>query len=175
MDVNELAEICHMRNRAYCRSIGDKTQVDWCLAPEWQKQSAISGVQFQLDNPDATPENQHESWMKEKEDDGWAYGPIKISSEKKHPCIRPYDELPEDQKKKDRLFIDCINEHRSKMDTVKKAVENTPEVTNGNGNTCQCEVDDEPLVNEGYKPPVDIIDDENEPETTEDPEQPPEG
>ena len=43
MEVKQIAEIAHNINRAYCKSIGDDTQPEWKDAPDWQKQSAISG------------------------------------------------------------------------------------------------------------------------------------
>lgn len=46
--------------------------------------------------------------MKEKVDAGWVFGEIKDADAKTHPCIVPYDELPEFQKKKDHLFIAIV-------------------------------------------------------------------
>lgn len=42
--------------------------------------------------------------MKEKIEDGWVYGDEKDTEKKTHPCLVPYEELPEFQKKKDALF-----------------------------------------------------------------------
>jgi len=91
-------------NKAYCESIGDFSIVSWDEAPEWQKKSAIDGVEFHLNNPDATPENSHENWLKQKEADGWKYGPVKNPETKEHPCYLPYNELPAEQRSKDYLF-----------------------------------------------------------------------
>ena len=107
--VDAIAEACHEANRLYCVSIGDESQPTWADAPEWQKQSAIKGVQFVLDNPEAPLSAQHESWLAEKEAQGWKYGPVKDEELKEHPCFLPYDELPEEQKLKDQLFRDTVN------------------------------------------------------------------
>lgn len=109
MTVNDVAQICHEANRAYCQTIGDGSQPFWEHAPDWQKDSAINGVKFHLDNPDATPENSHESWLKQKEEEGWKYGPVKNPETKEHPCFVPYNELPEAQKAKDYLFRGIIH------------------------------------------------------------------
>lgn len=99
-----IAAIAHQINAAYCQSIGDDSQPEWEVAPDWQKQSAIAGVEMHLANPGATPEQSHESWLKQKLDDGWTYGEVKDADKKEHPCCVPYDELPQAQKSKDYLF-----------------------------------------------------------------------
>lgn len=102
--ITMIASIAHAVNAAYCQSLGDDTQVAWGDAPEWQKQSAMAGVEMHLANPDATPEQSHESWLKQKIDDGWKYGEVKDAAKKEHPCFMPYAELPQNQKSKDYLF-----------------------------------------------------------------------
>lgn len=91
-------------NAAYCRAMGDDSQVDWDDAPEYQKNSVLAGVDMHLANPEATPENSHESWLAQKVAEGWTYGEEKDAEAKTHPCILPYDELPEFQKAKDHIF-----------------------------------------------------------------------
>jgi hypothetical protein len=113
MKVEDIARIAHEVNKAYCESIGDNSQVSWEDAPEWQKSSAINGVQFHIDNPGATPEKSHESWMKQKTEEGWNYGPIKDPALKEHPCYLPYNELPQEQKAKDYIFRQIIHSCKS--------------------------------------------------------------
>jgi hypothetical protein len=102
-NIELIAELCHNVNRAYCESINDFSQVSWAEAPEWQKESSITGVKFALEN-DASPENLHESWLKQKLEEGWVYGKVKDPVAKTHPCIMRYDELPKYQRTKDLLF-----------------------------------------------------------------------
>ena len=104
LTTSEIARACHEVNRAYCNSIGDTSQPAWEDAPDWQRRSAIAGVEFTLANPDAKPSASHESWLAEKERDGWKYGPVKDPKKKEHPCFVPYDQLPAEQKSKDYLF-----------------------------------------------------------------------
>lgn len=103
-----IAKVAHQTNKAYCQSIGDYSQPDWVHTPEWQIKSAINGVQFHLDNPNAGPAASHESWLREKELDGWKYGEVKDAGKKEHPCYVPYDKLPAEQKVKDALFIGVV-------------------------------------------------------------------
>jgi hypothetical protein len=111
-NIDRAAKLCHEVNRAYCNSIGDNSQPSWEDAPQWQKDSAISGVKFHLEN-ETTPEQSHENWLKDKEADGWVYGPVKDPEKKEHPCMVPYHKLPVEQRTKDYLF-------KAIVDTCKK-------------------------------------------------------
>lgn len=116
MKVEQIAEICHETNRAYCATIGDHSQAPWGEAPMWQRNSAIRGVMFHLDNPDAKPSNSHDCWLEEKQETGWKYGPVKDAEKKEHPCCVPYEELPAEQKAKDALFIGVVHALRGLLD-----------------------------------------------------------
>ena len=43
-----------------------------------------------------------ELWAKARIDEGWTYGEKRDDIHKKHPCLVPYDELPEEEKEYDR-------------------------------------------------------------------------
>lgn len=103
-----IAIVAHETNRAYCQQIGDDSQLPWVTAPIWQRESAVNGVQFHLDNPDAGCSGSHENWLKEKTEAGWRYGEVKDPEKKEHPCFMPYDNLPEHQKVKDALFVGVV-------------------------------------------------------------------
>ena len=104
MKYEQIAKVCHEANRAYCETIGDTSQTAWESAPEWQRHSAIEGVKFCLENPDAPASANHDSWLLVKENEGWKYGPVKDVEKKEHPCFVPYEDLPKEQKRKDALF-----------------------------------------------------------------------
>ena len=46
--------------------------------------------------------NVHEIWSQTRIAQGWTYGPERNDAEKKHPCLVPYEELPEEEKVYDR-------------------------------------------------------------------------
>ncbi|MDE7386465.1 MAG: Ryanodine receptor Ryr [Muribaculaceae bacterium] len=46
--------------------------------------------------------NVHEVWAQGRMADGWTYGPVRDDADKKHPCLVPYEELPESEKEYDR-------------------------------------------------------------------------
>jgi hypothetical protein len=104
MDTQQIAIVAHETNRAFCQTLGDGSQKPWCEAEQWQRESAIKGVEFKLSNPGARASAQHDAWLRDKVADGWKYGKVKDATLKTHPCIVPYGELPRDQRLKDYLF-----------------------------------------------------------------------
>ena len=46
--------------------------------------------------------NVHEVWSVGRMNDGWTYGEKRNVTEKKHPCLVPYEELSEEEKQYDR-------------------------------------------------------------------------
>jgi hypothetical protein len=105
----EIARVAHEINRAYCLAIGDDSQPSWQDAPEWQVKSAVNGVLFHMEHPNAGPDASHNNWMKEKIEDGWVYGSVKLADAKTHPCIVPFNELPMQQQFKDHLFRQVVH------------------------------------------------------------------
>lgn len=71
--------------------------------------SILDGVYFVLENPNCTPEQQHNNWCYFKRADGWRYGPEKDFERKEHPCLVPYSELPEIQQRKDAVFRQTLD------------------------------------------------------------------
>lgn len=108
ISVQEVAEMCHEANMVYCSAIGDNSQMKWSDAPQWQKDSAVEGVVYHLTHPDSTPADSHNSWLDAKIRDGWQFGEVKDAVKKTHPCIVPYSSLPEEQKAKDKLFLNIV-------------------------------------------------------------------
>lgn len=47
-------------------------------------------------------ENVHEVWAATRIAQGWTYGSERNDADKKHPCLVPYDQLPEEEKVYDR-------------------------------------------------------------------------
>jgi hypothetical protein len=99
-----IARACHEANRGWCEAHGDFSQKWWHHAEQWQRDSAIAGVKFAIENPDAPDSAQHDAWMADKLRDGWRYAAVKDGAAKTHPCIVPFDQLPPMQQAKDRLF-----------------------------------------------------------------------
>lgn len=107
--IEKIAQVCHEANRIWCRMNGDYSQKSWEEAEQWQRDSAIIGVKFKINNPNSGNEAQHNAWMEDKINQGWVYGKIKDNEKKTHPCIVPFEQLPEFQQKKDALFCNIVN------------------------------------------------------------------
>ncbi len=119
MDVETIeircAEAAHEMNRILCEAQGDMSQPRWADAPEWQRTSAISGVRGALCGN--TPEQSHESWLKEKVENGWVYGPVKDPEKKQHHCMVPYAQLPPSQRAKDELYLATVRAMAAALST----------------------------------------------------------
>lgn len=104
MTILAVAMVCHAANCAMCANLGDVIPPDWDDATEEHRQCVIKGVEFNLTNPNVPASGSHDSWLAQKQNDGWKYGPVKDEGKKEHPCFVPYHELPKDQQAKDHLF-----------------------------------------------------------------------
>ena len=104
-----IAYVCHQANKAWCEINDDDSQKDWDDAEQWQRESAIKGVLFRFENPDAKEDAQHNAWMADKILNGWIYGEVKDAEKKTHPCICSFNKLPEFQQKKDALFCAIVD------------------------------------------------------------------
>ena len=105
LNVAEIARITHEANKAYCEALGDKSQVPWEDAPEWQRASSVHGVTDVMTGTTKGPEDQHKHWMAEKIASGWTWGETKDAEAKTHPCLMAYHDLPVEQQLKDHLFV----------------------------------------------------------------------
>lgn len=94
MTVEEIARITHEVNRAWCEFNGDHSQPKWDDAPQWQRDSAMSGVRFHQANPNAGDSASHDEWLRHKKAEGWVYGPVKDPEAKQHPCMVPFEAAP---------------------------------------------------------------------------------
>ena len=46
--------------------------------------------------------NSHDLWAQQRLHDGWSYGVTRDDERKRHPCLVPYEELPDSEKEYDR-------------------------------------------------------------------------
>ncbi len=54
--------------------------------------------------------NAHDNWAMQRMSEGWRYGPKRDDNKKEHPCLVPYEQLPESEKEYDR---------KAAMETIK--------------------------------------------------------
>jgi len=55
-----------------------------------------------LELSEALAKNTHEVWSENRIKDGWTYGAERDDEKRLHPCLIPYEELPEEEKEYDR-------------------------------------------------------------------------
>ncbi len=46
--------------------------------------------------------NTHDTWARKRMIEGWTYGPERNDKRKLHPCLVPYEKLPDSEKEYDR-------------------------------------------------------------------------
>ncbi len=64
-----------------------------------------SGIEMPEDLVELTEQmarNVHEVWARTRIGQGWSYGPTRNDDLKQHPCLVPYDDLPESEREYDR-------------------------------------------------------------------------
>lgn len=115
MSIENIAKITHDINKAYCESLGDQSQFTWEDAPQWHKDSVISGVKAYIDDPDLTPQQSHQNWFSIKINDGWVYGEVKDVDKKEHPCLVAYDQLPNEHRVKNAIFRQVVLSLKDKL------------------------------------------------------------
>jgi len=107
--IEQIAQVCHETNAAYCAILKDYSQQPWKEAPAWQRESAIAGVKYLLDpKTNRSASCLHDNWVKDKLDAGWTYGSVKDGEKKTHPCLIPFQHLPVEQQIKDLLFMNVV-------------------------------------------------------------------
>jgi hypothetical protein len=106
VDFEDLSDHLKEQNRAEARDLPNKlASLGYVL-----RQDAPAGAPpVRIDPADPRvellAEREHVRWVTGKLKKGWRYGDPGDDAKKRHPCIRPWEELPEDEKVKDRLFV----------------------------------------------------------------------
>ena len=100
-----IAAVCHEANRVLTAHAGDvPVQVSWDEYPAELKESALNGIKFLIEHPEATPEQQHENWCKHKTAQGWTQNGIYSAESKTHPHLKAYGALAPEVRLKDKMF-----------------------------------------------------------------------
>lgn len=106
--IEYIAKNVHNANCDYCKAHGDFVDPEWDALPEDRRQSIRDAVRAQIENPAVNAEASHQRWMECRLAEGWVYGPVKDLEAKTHPCLVAYDQLPEAQQYKDKLFASNV-------------------------------------------------------------------
>lgn len=112
--VSKIAAAAHLINNAYRAAIGEPVRAPYDqLKPEMRASVEMGVVQHLMNENGIPPRTAHELWMTNKLKDGWKYGEKFNEESKTHPCLLPYDALPEPQRVKDYLFSATVQALRN--------------------------------------------------------------
>ncbi len=106
----QLREDLKEANRQQAGQIAEKLKAIGC---EMVPVSGREPVKFEFspEELDFLSQMEHDRWMKDKRAAGWTYAPPPRDDAKKtHPCLVPWEELPENEREKDRQAVRAIPE-----------------------------------------------------------------
>lgn len=98
-----MSRIAHHCWVSYQIAAGQPYNIELSEAQMLSQKNAMT--QF-LKDPGMTAEKNHENWMAYKLSIGWKPGPVRDEQKKESPCLVPFAELPEIEKKKDIMDIE---------------------------------------------------------------------
>ena len=103
----ELSEDLRDANRAQVADIPNKLSL---LGYELVPGSGLAPAQIVItpQEMDTLARAEHERWMTERRRQGWTFGDPRDDARKHHPCLVPWEALPEFEKQKDRDTVDNI-------------------------------------------------------------------
>lgn len=105
--IETCARAAHEVIHLYNDSIGDPRSPAWDDMTPVQRDGVRAGARHALNG--GTPEASHDLWCATRELEGWTLGPVKSFEKKTSPCLVPYCELPEVQRRKDELFQSIVH------------------------------------------------------------------
>lgn len=124
---NEIAKEVITRAIVYCHTNNNlirflNNQIDDPIMPvlssKERKEGMISAMERIVFREVSTPQEMHKIWEDFMKNDGWSYAKEKSHTNKTHPCMVPYDELPEFEKLKDQIFIDSVLSFEERFDKI---------------------------------------------------------
>ena len=98
--IEQAAQILHNWNRAYCTTIGNPPDQPWEQISDHDRENRQKAIRFLLQHPQASPEDVHHEWARDRTEQGWTLGAVRNEDLKTHPNLVPYGELPAAQRTK---------------------------------------------------------------------------
>jgi RyR domain len=106
VDYENLPEHLKEQNRGVARDLPGKLDV---LGYVLRQDAPAGAPGIRVDPADPRVEllakREHERWLGRKRRTGWRYGDPRDDAGRLHPSIRPWEELPDDERDKDRMLV----------------------------------------------------------------------
>jgi len=110
-----LSESLKASNREQATDIRNKLTMIGCeIVPSTMWDEPL--FEFTREELEKLSIQEHTRWMEEKIRNGWTFGPIRDNERKIHHCLVPWEELPENEKEKDRDAVRAIPVLLQKVD-----------------------------------------------------------
>jgi hypothetical protein len=104
MSDEAIAQVVHYANIGMQAVTGDDMPSQpWMWEPRSLRAATTNGVR-RVRQVGVTPQENHENWRAEKHAQGWVYGRQKDPEAKTHPCLVPWEQLPESAKRRTMVF-----------------------------------------------------------------------
>jgi hypothetical protein len=106
MDYRKLTEHLKEQNRGLARDVPNKLAVlGYVLRQDASAEATSISIDPEEPRVELLARLEHERWVTSKLKTGWRYFDSRDDDKKLHPRIRPWDELPEHERDKDRLVV----------------------------------------------------------------------
>jgi hypothetical protein len=106
--------------------IGDNAPRAWEHASKEKRAGYILAVQGVIDHPDISPEKQHMEWCDSMYAKGWTYGHELSEGNRVHPNLLKYQDLPQEQRIKDWVFLSVVKGLLSAVSSSKSKAQEDP-------------------------------------------------
>jgi hypothetical protein len=106
VDYAQLSDHLKEQNRGVARDLPGKLEA---LGLVLRQDAPAGAPSLAIDPADPRVEQlairEHERWLSHKLKTGWRFGDVRDDVKRLHPCIGSWEELPEDERDKDRLMV----------------------------------------------------------------------
>jgi hypothetical protein len=110
VDWSRLPESLRRANRAHVQDIAAKLLDLGCVvAPRHGGTGDASAAGQAIDDRiEELARLEHDRWCRERRGDGWTYGDPRDDVQRRHPALRPWEELPSDVQEQNREGIRAL-------------------------------------------------------------------
>jgi RyR domain len=110
-DITEIAHALHVRS---CQLFGDLTHSPYRDNESEAMARFRAGIEFHLENPKASAQDAHASWMAARKAEGWTFGEKKDLRERRHPMLVPWADVPQHRRLQYELIATVVRTLRAR-------------------------------------------------------------